>query len=62
MKLSEFIAANVAQIIRDWEAFARTQLPAAARMSDLALRNDAEHILEAIAHDIDTSQSPTEQY
>lgn len=62
VKLSQFISAHSKEIIAEWESFARTQLPAAAMMSDLALRNHAEHILKAIAADIDTEQNAAQQY
>lgn len=45
----------------EWEAFAATQLPAAARMNSLALRNHAPDILAAVAKDLDTSQTREEQ-
>lgn len=62
MNLSRFITEHAAEIIAEWESFARTQLPAAAGMSDLALRNHAEYILKAIALDIDTEQNAAQQY
>lgn len=62
MKLSQFINNHTAEILAEWESFARTQIPAAAGMSELALRNDAEHILKAIALDIDSEQSAAQQY
>lgn len=62
MRLSRFIREHAAEILAEWESFARTQLPAAAGMSDLALRNHASLILSTIATDIDTEQTPAEQY
>ena len=62
VKLSRFINENITEIIVEWESFARTQLPAATVMSDLALRNHSEHILRAIAHDIETDQDAEQQY
>lgn len=62
MKLSQFINSHSAEIIAEWESFARTQLPAADGMSDLALRNHAGHILKAIALNIDTEQDVERQY
>jgi signal transduction histidine kinase len=62
VKLSQFINGHSAEIIAEWESFARTQLPAAAGMSDLALRNHAEPILKTIARDIDTEQNAGQQY
>lgn len=60
MKLSRFIADHMEAILAEWEAFARTLLPAAAGMSPSALRDDAQQILEEIALDIETDQSETE--
>src|SRR6185503_8211858 len=44
-------------ILADWEAFAATLLPAAAGMTSLALRDHAQHILEAVAKDLTTNQT-----
>jgi signal transduction histidine kinase len=62
VKLSRFINEHTAEIVAEWQAFARTQLPAAAVMSELALRNHAAYILKAIAHDIDTEQNTEQQH
>ena len=51
-QLSEFIGRNMEAIVAEWEAFARTLLPAAAGMTPLALRDHAEAILQAIAREI----------
>ena len=61
MKLYSFIEAHMEEILKEWEAFAQTQGPAAAVMSDLALRDHAKGILTAIAVDIKTAQNPEEQ-
>ncbi|WP_330970034.1 sensor histidine kinase, partial [Lysobacter sp. A3-1-A15] len=45
----------------EWDAFARTQLPAARIMSDKELRDHAKQILQAAAEDIDTAQSTEQQ-
>lgn len=44
MRLADFILHNMEIILGEWEAFARTLLPAAAGMTSLALRDDAKHI------------------
>jgi hypothetical protein len=44
-------------ILREWEAFAATNLPAATSMNSLALRDHAQQILEAIAKDLSTQQT-----
>lgn len=57
MGLADYIDEHIEQIIAEWENFAATQLPAAARMSRLALRDHAQQILQAIATDLRTPQS-----
>ena len=44
-------------ILVEWEAFAAAQLPAAASMKSLALRDHAQQILEAVAKDLAAPQS-----
>jgi signal transduction histidine kinase len=61
MRLAEFIRRNIEAILREWEAFAATLLPAAAGMTPLALRDHAPAILEAMAKDLTTSQTREEQ-
>lgn len=61
MRLSHFIQQRMPAILADWDSFARSNAPAAGNMSDLALRNHAQQILRAIAHDIETGQSEEEQ-
>lgn len=48
-------------IVAEWEVFAAAQLPAAAHMGSLALRDHAEQILQAVAKDILTAQTSDEQ-
>jgi len=61
MRLADFIRANTERILAEWEAFARTCLPAADAMTTRALRDHAEELLKAIADDMDLPQSATEQ-
>ncbi len=61
MKLTSFISENMDKILSEWEAFARTLEPAASQMSNLALRDHAKGILQAVALDIRTRQNPEEQ-
>lgn len=61
MRLDRFIHAHMEEILTEWEAFAETLLPAAGSMTDLALRDHARQILQAIALDIETTQNPEEQ-
>lgn len=57
MRLAEFILRNMEAILAQWETFAATQLPAAANMKRLALRDHAQQILEAVSKDLGTVQS-----
>ena len=61
MKLSAFINQHLDQILDAWDAFAKTLTPAAAKMSEPALRDHAREILQAIALDIQTPQNAHEQ-
>ena len=57
MRFSAFIESELDEIVTEWGAFARTMLPSAKTMSELALRNHGRDILLAIAKDMETSQS-----
>eukprot|EP01034_Spumella_vulgaris_P005133 gene5132-6549_t len=48
-------------IVAEWQAFAMTMEPAASTMSTLALRDHAKAILQAIARDLQSEQTPAEQ-
>jgi signal transduction histidine kinase len=61
LKLSSFILSEMDSIVAEWEIFAAAQLPAAAQMGSLALRDHAEQILQAVAKDILTAQKVDEQ-
>jgi hypothetical protein len=52
LQLSDFIDRNIAELMAEWDAFARTLQPAAATMTPLELRDHAEEILQAIATEI----------
>ena len=60
-RLSSFIRRNTADIVHEWEAFARTLVPSAEGMSPHALRDHINQILTFIMDDIASYQSPTEQ-
>lgn len=57
MRLAEFILQHMRAIVKEWEAFAGTLLPAATGLDSLALRDHAQQILEAIAADLSTPQT-----
>ena len=61
MRLADFILADMENILVDWEAFAATQLPSAASMNALELRDHAEDILKAVAKDIIQPQTADEE-
>jgi signal transduction histidine kinase len=61
MRLADFILQDMQTILGEFEAFAATLLPAAAGMTELALRDHAKPILEAIAKDISTPQTKEAQ-
>ena len=60
-KDSQFIRKNHSAIVREWETFAATLLPAASGMTALALRDHAEEILNAIVVDLESPQNAQEQ-
>jgi signal transduction histidine kinase len=60
MRLSEFILVNMEPILAEWETFARNLAPG-AKMTALALRDDAESILRATARDMQNVQSLQQQ-
>jgi signal transduction histidine kinase len=61
VRLTEFIITDMEAILAEWEMFAAAQLPAAASMTPLALRDHARQILEAVAKDLQTSQTKQAQ-
>lgn len=61
MQLSDFIREKKSEIIKEWVAFAATLAPAAEGMNDLALRDHAEEILEAIVSDLERPQDRAQQ-
>src|SRR5688572_22644792 len=60
MRLAQFIVAHTESILAEWEAFARTILPA-AQMDSLALRDHAEAILLATARDMESVQTEAQR-
>jgi signal transduction histidine kinase len=61
MRLSEFILANREQILFEWDAFARTCMPASGAMDVGELRDHASEMLTVIAQDLRTPQTALEQ-
>ena len=61
MRLADFIVNGNEAIAAEWVAFARTLEPAAAGMGSLALRDHLDPILKAVAADLATYQSATQQ-
>ena len=60
MRLADFILANVEPILAEWETFARAVWPGAAT-DPATLRDHAEDILRATAHDMRSAQTPAQQ-
>jgi signal transduction histidine kinase len=56
LRLSRFILANSEKILSEWEAFARSIVPA-GKMDIAALRDHAWEMLAVIAHDLETPQT-----
>jgi len=61
MRLAEFIDKEMESILAEWEAFARTLLPASGGLDIAALRDHAEQILRTAARDLRSHQSPSDQ-
>lgn len=61
IKLSKYILEEMPRILACWDEYARTMTPAADRMSMSALRNHSEAMLRAVALDIDSPQTGSEQ-
>lgn len=59
--LKNFILQNMAEILEEWDAFART-LVTSTDLTELALRDHARPILEAIVEDMSTHETPSEQF
>ena len=61
MRLAQFITEEIELILAEWEAFARSLLIEGQAMTPLALRDHAKQILQAIALDIEESQTDLAQ-
>ncbi|QYY28572.1 sensor histidine kinase [Cupriavidus pinatubonensis] len=61
MRLADFILRNIEPILEEWETFAASLLPAAKDLDSMALRDHAQQILQAIAHDLTMPQTRDQQ-
>ena len=61
MKLSQFLIDYNAEILWDWDKFAKEAAPMGSDMSVLALRDHAEELLIGIAHNIERPESKKTQ-
>ncbi len=61
MRLSEFISQYKEAILLEWDAFAKTIVPAALTMNVVELRDHAAHILDAVLEDLHSPQTLAEQ-
>lgn len=61
LSLSAFIEGHIDQIVAEWTVFARSLLPSAVKMSDLALRDHGRAILLAISEEMKTRQSEAQR-
>jgi signal transduction histidine kinase len=59
--LTEFIRSHLDSLAKEWEGFARTQLPAARGLTAEELEDSARELLQALADDMDSPQSEEEQ-
>lgn len=61
-RLADFIRQNQAPIVKEWTEFARTLSPASDRMTKLALEDHIVDLLGFVADDLETAQTPREQF
>ena len=60
MRLADFLRAELEPILEDWEAFAKTMFHG-SHLGEIGLRDHARDMLLAIADDLDSQQSESEQ-
>ncbi len=60
--MSEFLRENIEPILAEWEEFARTLQSDKPERTRVQLLDHAKEMLVAIAHDMETEQSPAEQH
>ena len=61
MRLGEFILHDMDGILQEWDEFAATHIPAAAKMTPEAVRDHAKQILTVVAKDLSTPQTKQAQ-
>ena len=61
MRLADFIADNLEPILAEWVKFAATSGPAARAMDQVALRDHAKEMLQAIVLDLRTPQTSAQR-
>ena len=61
LPLAKFITTNSAQIIMEWEEFARTGVPAASEMDRKQRRDHIEGMLRTIAQDLQTKREQADK-
>jgi signal transduction histidine kinase len=61
-RLADFIRNNQSAIIQEWIDFAQTRSPASEGMSKLALKDHIVDILKFVATDLESPQTPAEQF
>ena len=61
MKLSQFIKANIKEILEEWDQFASTLFPPGVHISARVLRDHARGILMDLTKDMDTARSAQQE-
>jgi signal transduction histidine kinase len=61
LRLADFIRQEKEAVIAEWVVFAKTHVPPGENMTQLALRDHVEEILDFIADDLESAQSDEEQ-
>src|SRR5580704_12614599 len=62
LRLADFIRQGMGAVIVEWVNFARTHIPSGKNMTHLALQNHIVKILHFIADDLESRQTPEEQF
>ncbi|MDQ3032786.1 MAG: sensor histidine kinase [Myxococcota bacterium] len=62
MSFADFIEQNREQIIREWVSFASERIPSTKGMSEIALRDHAGELLQAVVEDMKTPQTAAQTH